>query len=319
MGEELPAEPHVAVPERLRTHAGGAERDRRLGVVVAPVLGEQAAGSLELLEERRARERRQEADGRAIQAQTSRLHERTLEGGLVVAVESEDDARLDRDPVRVDPRDSLGVGLDDVEGLVGQLQAVRTEGLEAKEEADASGARRGREQALVARAGQGDHRGPPPVRALEGPEKAKRVSAVHEELVVPEREQRRAEAPDLGDHLLHGPEAQRGGVDLAQVAVAAAMRAPAGRDDGVGEQATADDQVAAGPRQALQRGRLVGAILRRESAASGVGEQLRPGGLRLADDQGVGVGARLVRPAGSGARPSSTTVRPLARKASARP
>ena len=60
-------------------------------------------------------------------------------------------------------------------------------------------------------------------------------------LVVPEREERRADASDLGHDLLDGAETQSGVVDLPEVAVAAAVGAAARGHHGTPEQALAGE------------------------------------------------------------------------------
>jgi hypothetical protein len=67
---------------------------------------------MELAEEGGARKRRQNADRRAVEAHTGGFDERLLEGSLVVPAESKDDARLHEDPLPMDSRYPLGVGLD---------------------------------------------------------------------------------------------------------------------------------------------------------------------------------------------------------------
>ena len=116
----------VTVPERLRAHARRPERHRRLAVEVAPVPRQQPALA------RRA-PRRAACAGRGSGCSPSPRRgpaasprRASSRRRLVVSVEPEDDAGLDRDPVRVDPCDDLRVGLDDVEGLVRELQAARS-------------------------------------------------------------------------------------------------------------------------------------------------------------------------------------------------
>jgi len=67
-GEKPPPKPRVPLPELFRAHPRRPEGHGGLAVVVTPVARQQPARPLEFLEDRRFRERRQDADRRAVEA-----------------------------------------------------------------------------------------------------------------------------------------------------------------------------------------------------------------------------------------------------------
>ena len=79
-GEESPPKPHVPLPELFRAHPRRAEGYGGLAVVVTPVARQQPVGPLEFLEDRRFRERRQDADCGAIEASPRRALQGRLHG-----------------------------------------------------------------------------------------------------------------------------------------------------------------------------------------------------------------------------------------------
>src|SRR5437667_416039 len=114
-GESLPREQRAlawsSLPASVRPTEVCVCRSLRRGlaVVVTPVAGEQPARPLELLEDRRFRERGQDADRRAIEAGPRRPSQGRLEGGFIVPIEAKHNAGLHGDVVPVDSRNALFV------------------------------------------------------------------------------------------------------------------------------------------------------------------------------------------------------------------
>ena len=159
---------------------------------------------MQLLEKGRLGQRRQDAHGRTVDAHPSRLPQGRLEGRFVIPVKAENDSRLDRNPLAVNPLDSVFVMVNDIEGFVRQPQAFRRERFQAEKQADASRPGRGGQKSLVLRTGQRYHRRPAFSRTGQSCEEANRIRRVHEELVVPEGQQRRAECLNLANHVFNG-------------------------------------------------------------------------------------------------------------------
>ena len=96
---------------------------------------------------------------------------------------------------------------------------------------------------------------------------------------------------DLLDDLLGRPVAELGAVDLGDLAIAARVRAAAGRLRGqVGNPVALQvDQVVPGDRQSLEVGQRAALVAALEPARGGILDDARPDPLGLADDDGVGV------------------------------
>jgi hypothetical protein len=152
----------------------------------------------------------------------------------------------------------------------------------------------------VARGVDGERRGPEETPVGEGGAEREAVGGVGHEVVVGEDDEALAGRVDLGEDVGHRA-LLVGRVDAAgsEGAVAAALGAAAGRDDGgLGEEGAARQHVAAGPRARRVVRRAVAAVddgPRREGTVAQLLQHRGPDGDALAGDDHVGVRPRLVR------------------------
>src|SRR5579884_4169903 len=107
-----PPKPHVSIPELASAHPRRMEGHGGFAVVVTPIGRQQPARLLEYVEDRRFRERCQDAHRGTVDPYPRRAPESRLEGGFIIPVEAEYDASLHGDIVPVDTGDTFLVSLD---------------------------------------------------------------------------------------------------------------------------------------------------------------------------------------------------------------
>jgi len=168
-----------------------------LTIVFGPVGGEDPLVRIHPAEGRSTRHGHDHANSRDVDARLIEELGRAAEDPYVVLVEPEHDSEVDRDPVAVKVRDDAAVIVDAIVRLVGGIEAVLRDRLQAQKQRLASAPRGEFDELLVACGVRRALAGPPFLERGEGPEEFFRVPRIRADVVVPEHDRASRARRDL--------------------------------------------------------------------------------------------------------------------------
>ena len=295
IGIDLAPGPLVPRLQFRRRHLLRLE-DHVLAVVELPVPREDAALALEPVMQRRAGERREDRKARQVDRGVDGKLHGLVERIFRVVLVAEHEAALHADAERVQIAHQRAVERRIVEPLADVAQARVADGLETDQQAGAAAARHQLHQLAVAPDQAGGEAEPPHPERRETREQLGGVGAIRNQVEVDEDDPALAEAPDVLDHvsnrlleLLAAPR-RRHHAELAVV------RAGARRlEHRLGEEVPSVQQLPARERQVGQLEIRPLVVALSHLPAGEIAQQLRPGLLRIADTDGIGMLLGLLR------------------------
>ena len=282
--------PDEAAIEFFGRHELGADDDM-LGVVVAPVLVENAVFGLEPAIGVGVGERRVEGEAGDIDAEFVDGRDGMTENLGGVVVEAEDEAALDHDVAGVEGGDDLVVMAGGIEPLVHAAEGGGADGFEADEEIAAPGiGHEVQEHGILGHLG-GDEASPFFLEGTEGREEFLGVFGIIGQVEIVENEGVPAQGSDLGDDFADGAgaPAERDGRSDAEVA---GLPAATGGIDGAGHHIGKRLlEVATGQGKSGDFGRALVPIFRAEAAGAPISQQAGPRLFGESDYDGISMGA----------------------------